>query len=333
MLRRIISPGFVFSALIAGVAAVASATPSGATMKAEAFRRPADVTKTGIPDDPVWRLGRSLYFDTRLSASGSTSCASCHIADHGLSGLSPRAIGDGGKTLAFKTPTLLNVGSLDRLGWTGKFADAKAVSLFAMTSAANMNMSAKVVAERLRKEPSYVEAFRGAFASDLVDSDRIGKALGRYVNSIVSGEAPFDRWAAGDETAIGPAAKRGFAVFAGKGHCAECHSTWTFTDGSYHDIGTTADDPGRGKLFKTSVKLQHAFKTPSLRSVAERAPYMHDGSKASLADVIDLYDRGGIERPSRAEAITPLHLSQQEKSDLVAFLKTLTSAPQFVDRR
>ena len=134
----------------------------------------------------------------------------------------------------------------------------------------------------------------------------------------------------GTRGAIGADAKRGFAIFTGKGRCAECHSSASFTDGSFHDVGASVDDPGRGKLFKTSVKLQHAFKTPSLRDIADRAPYMHDGSRATLDEVIDLYDRGGIERPSRADVIRPLHLSPGEKADLLAFLKTLSGETRFV---
>lgn len=142
----------------------------------------------------------------------------------------------------------------------------------------------------------------------------------------------FDRWIRGDENAIDTSAKRGFEIFNGKGRCADCHSGWAFTDGSFHDIGVAQDDDiGRGRLFPTSVKLRHAFKTPTLRDVARRAPYMHDGSLPTLEAVIDLYNRGGIERPSRSELIGPLGLTKQEKEDLIAFLETLTSSPQTVE--
>ena len=133
---------------------------------------------------------------------------------------------------------------------------------------------------------------------------------------------------AGDDAAISSSAKRGFALFNGKAHCASCHSGWAFTDGSFHDIGTaTGDDIGRGALFPTSVKLRYAFKTPTLRDVARRAPYMHDGSVPDLAGVIALYNKGGIDRPSRSELIRPLGLSEQDQLDLIAFLKTLTEKP------
>ena len=141
----------------------------------------------------------------------------------------------------------------------------------------------------------------------------------------------LDRWIEGDERAISDSAKRGFDLFNSKAHCSACHSGWAFTDASFHDIGTaTGDDIGRGQLFPNSPALRYAFKTPTLRDVARRPPYMHDGSVATLSDVIDLYNRGGIDRPSRAEEIKPLGLTEQEKADLVAFMRTYLNDPQHV---
>jgi cytochrome c peroxidase len=153
-------------------------------------------------------------------------------------------------------------------------------------------------------------------------------ALATFQRSIVSAHAPFDRWISGDRNAIDDSAKRGFELFVGKANCVSCHSGWAFTDASFHDIGSaTDDDIGRARLFPTSRGLRYAFKTPTLRDVAKRPPYMHDGSLVTLEEVIELYDRGGIERPSRDPDIKPLGLSKSEKADLVAFLKTLSAAP------
>jgi cytochrome c peroxidase len=179
--------------------------------------------------------------------------------------------------------------------------------------------------DRLSELPGYRAAFDAAFGNGSVTREKIEQSLATFERTIVSGQAPFDRWIRGDETAISAAAKRGFALFNGKANCAVCHSGWAFTDAAFHDIGVAKDDDlGRGRLFPMSVKLQHAFKTPTLRDVARRAPYMHDGSVASLADVIDLYDRGGIDRPSRDNDIRPLNLQTREKADLIAFLNTLS---------
>jgi cytochrome c peroxidase len=181
---------------------------------------------------------------------------------------------------------------------------------------------------RLSAIPGYVQAFDQAFGNGEITRRKVELALATYQRSIVSPEAPFDRWLKGDDLAINAAAKRGFALFNTKGRCAECHDGWAFTDGSFHDIGTAeGDDIGRGRLFPTSKKLRYAFKTPTLRDVGRRAPYMHDGSVPTLGAVVDLYDRGGIARPSRSEKIRPLGLSAQEKQDLVTFLDTLTTPP------
>jgi cytochrome c peroxidase len=320
--------GVLFLVLLGGGLLIAGrvAGPEDARML---FRRPPQLSTAAEPsDDPVWRLGSRLFFDGQLSQSRQHSCVSCHQPATAWSEPRPRGIDDTGQALALKTPTLLNAGTLERLGWTGRFPDIAAVALFAITSP-TMGLPPGELVGRLEADATYATAFRDAFGSTGVTCAKAVTALARYVASITSAKAPFDAWVEGDADAISPSAVRGFAIFTGKGRCDECHSGWAFTDGSYHDIGTTKTDPGRGKSFPTSVELQHAFKTPSLRSVADRAPYMHDGSFATLEDVIDLYDRGGIQRPSRAPTIGPLHLTAQDKADLKAFLLTLSSGTEF----
>jgi cytochrome c peroxidase len=286
------------------------------------------------PDDNPYSaakadLGKTLFFDPIFSASGTISCASCHKPglawEDGLS----LAVGEGRHSLKLKTPTLLDVAWLDRLGWDGKFHSLEQVTFAPILMKGNMNMSEADVKARLSSIPEYVRKFAAAFDDGEIDRKNIEMAVATYERSIVSTQAPFDRWVAGDDNAIDASAKRGFALFNGKGRCAECHSGWAFTDGSFHDIGVAKDDDiGRGRLFPTSVKLRHAFKTPTLRDVTLRAPYMHDGSVPTLEAVIDLYNKGGVERPSRSEIIKPLGLTAQEKADLLAFLGTLTDKPQ-----
>src|SRR6185437_7132192 len=133
--------------------------------------------------------------------------------------------------------------------------------------------------------------------------------------------APFDRWVDGDEGAISGSAKRGFALFAGKATCFVCHSGWRFTDDRFHDIGTTTTDRGRGPKDEA---LNFAFKTPTLRSVALRPPYMHNASLATLDEVVRHYEKGGIDRPSRSPLLVPIQLSDTERHDLVVFMETLT---------
>ena len=325
--RRLIALAFVAAAATA--VHISAVSQPSADVKS-AFRRPPLKVGESAQNDPVWRVGKRLFSDPGLSGSGRTSCATCHQAALAWSNGIPTAVGDNGEHLPFKAPTLLNVGWLERMGWTGRFADTKAVTIFAMGSPATMNKPFDKVVGQLSRDQSYAAAFKLAFGHDGVTDDDVSNALVRYVNSITSSKTPFDSWLEGDDGAIDASAKAGFAIFNGKGKCADCHSGWTFTDGSYHDIGTAETDVGRGKFFPGSVKLQHAFKTPGLRGVVERAPYMHDGHLATLDDVIDLYDKGGIDRPSRAVSIAPLHLSTSEKADLKAFLKTLSGETEFI---
>jgi cytochrome c peroxidase len=293
-------------------------------------------TGTPYPDDDPYSpakeaLGRTLFFDHLLSGSGTHSCATCHSPTQSFGDHLPRAVGDAGRPMAVRSPTLLDVAFIDRYGWTGKFPALEKVSFAPIMAAGNLNLTEKALIARLSAQAVYVKAFAQVFPDKKIDRENISAALATYVRSIHSTQAPFDRWIMGDETAVSPAAKRGFAIFNGKGNCAQCHSGWSFTDGSFHDIGIgKGKDIGRGAFFPTSVKLRYAFKTPTLRNVAERGPYMHDGSVATLEAVIDLYNQGGVDRPSRSELIHPLGLSANEKADLIAFLKTLSGDTEIV---
>ena len=282
------------------------------------------------PGNPYSRakadLGQMLFFDPILSGSGTRSCASCHNPGLAWGDGLPRAVGE--KQLALRSPTLINVAWIPVLGWDGKFHDLEAVAFAPITGGANMNRKEPELIAALAAIPGYRQAFSAAFPDGAIDRRNIELALATFERTIISGTAPFDRWVDGAEDAIDESAKRGFALFTGKADCAECHSGWNFTDASFHDIGTGQEnDVGRARLFPNVVELHYAFKVPTLRDVARRAPYMHDGSEPSLEAVIDLYDRGGVDRPSRSELIKPLGLTAEEKADLVAFLKTLTGEP------
>jgi cytochrome c peroxidase len=170
-----------------------------------------------------------------------------------------------------------------------------------------------------------VLAFAQVFPGQPVSIDTIAAAIATYERTVVSGEAPFDRWIKGDEQAISAAAQRGFALYNGKANCAVCHAGWRMTDDGFHDIGMPDADRGRAAVAPGIVQLEHAFKTPTLRNVNLRAPYMHDGSVPTLAAVIDHYDSGFVQRPSLDTQMRQLGLTPAEKADLLAFLDTLTS--------
>ena len=179
---------------------------------------------------------------------------------------------------------------------------------------------------KLAAIPGYAELFERAFPGEPISDAAIARALAAFERTLVSGPAPFDRWIGGEQRAISDRAQQGFALFNGRARCSACHAGWNFTDGSFHDIGVADADLGRGKLLPKLTSQQHAFKTPTLRDIARRAPYLHNGSEKDLAAVIDFYDRGGrARRPSLAEEIRPLNLTSEEKASLVEFLRTLTS--------
>ena len=186
----------------------------------------------------------------------------------------------------------------------------------------------EIIEARVRNVPEYVAKFSVVLPGTEINIDSMAKAIAAYERAIEPGIAPFDRWIDGDEDAISQSAKRGFVLFNGKGECFLCHSGWRFTNDSFHDIGTTTTDKGRGRDLKTEELMQYAFKTPTLRSVALRPPYMHNGSAADLYEVMKHYEKGGIDRPSRSPLMKAIALSDQGRLDLIAFMQTLTGMPE-----
>jgi cytochrome c peroxidase len=320
-------------ALLIGAGGTIYGAAEGLHALRQQYRRPAQIPypKDNPYSHAKYELGRTLFFDPILSGSKLRSCSSCHNPGLSWGDGQPRAIGEHQTELSsgLRTPTLLNVAWTPKLGWDGHFSTLEGVAIGPITATDNMNLPEQAMLDRLSAVPGYVKAFDAAFGKGDVTTLKVEQALATFERGIVSDEAPFDHWVKGDEAAIGPAAKRGFVLFNGRANCAACHSGWAFTDASFHDIGVAQnDDIGRGRLFPTSVKLQYAFKMPTLRDVTRREPYMHDGSLSTIEDVVDLYNRGGIDRPSRDDAIHQLNLPRSGKADLIAFLQTLNGTPK-----
>jgi cytochrome c peroxidase len=264
-----------------------------------------------------------LFFDPRLSGANYISCASCHNPALSWGDGLPRGIGHGMTILGRRTPTVLNLAWADLLMWDGRKASLEEQALGPMSTPAEMNQELAKLPEKLTAIDGYRQRFAAVFPGEVITVANAAKAIATYERTIVSGTAPFDRWIGGDETAISDSAKRGFVVFNTKANCSACHSGWNFTDNSFRDIGLADADIGRGKILDLP-SMQHAFKTPTLRDVERRIPYMHDGSVPTLLAVVDQYDRGGVQRPSLSEEVKPLHLTESEKTDLVNFMLTLT---------
>jgi len=186
----------------------------------------------------------------------------------------------------------------------------------------------------LQRIQSYKPLFRKAFGTDEITAERVAKAIASFERTLLSGNSAFDRFQAGDAKAISASAKRGFAVFMSKGNCSQCHPAPNFTDEQFHNAGVGMNKPnpdlGRYKVTQNEAD-KGAFRTPTLREIALTSPYFHDGSATTLAEVVEVYDRGGTKNPHLDPKIKPLRLSNQEQKDLVEFLQTLTGEPLKVE--
>jgi cytochrome c peroxidase len=300
-----------------------------ASMKRE-YRRPPP---RPIENPTLVELGRELFFETLLSASGKTSCASCHDQSLGWGVTDARSRNDSGKLTSRKSQPLIGIGHAGNapVGWDGRSATLEAqVKSSIATGSMSMQQTAtpvkvEVIEDRIRSNPHYAAKFRAALPNSSINLDTIATAIAAFERTLEPKPAPFDRWIEGDEQAVSESAKRGFALFnTTKSMCFTCHAGWRFTDDRFHDIGTTTTDVGRGRAVKDDELMQYAFKTPTLRSVSLRPPYMHNASQATLDDVMRHYERGGIDRPSRSPLMMPITLTDQERQDLIAFMETLT---------
>lgn len=273
-------------------------------------------------------LGRLLFFDPRLSRDGTIACASCHRPSHGFADPARVSRGIGGARGRRNAPAVVNRLFADAQLWDGRAADLEDQVARPLVDPAEMgNPTVDAVVARIRRVRGYGPWFARAFGDPAPSAGRIAQAIASFERTLVAGDSPFDRFQAGDRRAMRPAAVRGLALFRGKAGCARCHTGATFTDEGYNNVGVGTDrpdpDPGRGAV--TGVSIRHAaFKTPSLRNVAATAPYMHDGSLATLADVVGYYDRGANPNAWLSPEIRPLHLTAAERADLVAFLRALT---------
>ena len=309
-------------------------------------------------------LGRRLFMDRRLSHNNTMSCAMCHVPEQGFTSYElGAAIGMEGRSLRRNSPAVYNVAYQRSLFHEGREPHLEDQVWGPLLTKVEMDMpSVGYVVEKVRRLPEYKGLFEAAFGGP-VTGERIGQALASYERTLLSGNSRFDRWYfGGDKAALNTQEQRGFGVFMGKGRCSTCHlvgeKSALFTDHKFHNTGLGWERtmfperssykvqlaPGifvqvMGTLLKSfeppqpdvgryevtiDPKDRWAYKTPMLRNVAVTQPYMHDGSLATLEDVVEFYDKGGIDNENKSPLLVPLHLDFQEKADLVAFMKTLT---------
>ncbi|HXB68616.1 MAG TPA: cytochrome c peroxidase [Candidatus Acidoferrales bacterium] len=272
-------------------------------------------------------LGRYLYFDRRLSVDDSVSCSSCHQPEHGFTDGAPVSTGIKAQKGGRSAPTVINRAYSLAQFWDGRAASLEEQAKGPMANPIEMGNSHAALAQKLSSIAGYRALFAKAFGSEEVTIDKTAKAIACFERTVLSGNAPYDRYKRGDKRAMTPEQVRGMSVFIDKAKCDACHEGANFTLNAYANLGVGADAPepdvGRYAVTK-DPRDWGVFKTPTLREIEHTAPYMHDGSLQTLEDVVAFYDKGGIKNKNLDEKIKPLHLTDQNKKDLVAFLRALS---------
>jgi cytochrome c peroxidase len=284
---------------------------------------PASLDNPTTPEKVA--LGKQLFFDPRLSGNNQMSCATCHLAEKAFGDGRVRGQGHEGRELSRNTPTLLNVAFMPKLFWDGRARSLEEQALGPIQSPEEMNQDLDKLTAELNLVPGYVAQFMQIYKTK-VTRVGIAKSLAAFERTLVTQPSPLDRYLEGDKQALSAAAKRGMELFLGDAGCARCHKGPLLSDGEFYRLGLGLQDEGLAGI--TNKKEDSGkFRTPSLRNVAQTAPYMHDGSMETLVDVVTYYYRGV---PTSLPDGLPLDVqplfgqSFSEISDLVAFLESLT---------
>jgi cytochrome c peroxidase len=316
--------------LLAGMLAAA---PAGKQADGKAnLSVPLGLLPVPFPSDNPYtpdkaELGRILYFDTRLSADNSVSCATCHAPQYGFTDAMPVSIGIRKQRGTRSAPTVINRAYSLAQFWDGRAPTLEEQVKGPMANPIEMGNTHDAVIQNLRSIPGYRAMFAKVFGTEEVDIDHVAKAIATFERTVLSGNSPYDRYKAGDKKAMSQSQVRGMNIFFKKTKCDKCHDGMNFTTNDYHNLGVGMDQPNPdlGRFIVTKdPKDRGAFKTPTLRDCAETAPYMHDGSLKTLKEVVEFYDKGGILNKNLDADIKPLKLTADEKSDLVEFLRALS---------
>jgi cytochrome c peroxidase len=311
----------------------------------------------GLSVNPLTRakieLGRQLYFDTRLSADATVSCASCHDPSMGYSAHTKTGVGIRGQLGGRNSPVSYNRILSGPQFWDGRADSLEAQAVGPIANPIEMGFTHEGVVARLADIPVYAKQFEKIFGELTID--RVGQAIAAFERALVTGPSPFDYHeellpftkldpddiAEDDELAakfaaakaaveahpMTESARRGRELFFGKANCTACHVGANLADEKYHNLGVgmAAAEPDLGRFTVTKLEADRgAFKTPTIRNVALTRPYMHDGSQATLEEVVEWYDNGGHANPHLSDKIKPLALTAQDKADLVEFMKACT---------
>jgi len=324
------APAAMFLALLCATLPQCSATATRGTARPE-IPLGLDAYMPIPEDNQLTRekvaLGRRLFSDTILSRDGHLACISCHQPERAFTDGRPVAVGVFGRKGTRNVPTLINRAYGATFFWDGRTSSLEVQVLQPIQHPKEMDITVGEVVVRLERDQAYSDLFQAAFGREVNDGD-LAKALASYVRTIVSGNAPVDRYGNGDRNALTERQRQGLRLFRGKGSCIVCHVGPLFTDERFHNTGVAWRD-GRlldqGRFAVTNEDEDRgAFKTPTLREVARTAPYMHDGSITTLEEVLEFYDRGGNNNPYLDPTLRPLNLNGAEKRALLAFLHVLS---------
>jgi cytochrome c peroxidase len=283
-----------------------------------------------VPEDnPITpakiRLGERLFFDATLSADGQVSCASCHDPARAFTSGTRVAAGVYGRTGPRNAPTILNRAYGRSFFWDGRAATLEEQALGPIQNPSEMGLPLSAFTARLRRSASYAREFAEVFGEPPSVASA-ARAIATYVRAQRVADAPYDRYRAGDSSALSAHAARGLALFRGRANCSSCHIGPNFTDEQFHNTGVAWGSADLGRYRVTGhTEDRGRFKTPTLRQLRLTTPYMHDGSLDSLDAVVDFYDAGGKHNPWLDSELVPLRLIPEEKRDLIAFLLSLSS--------
>lgn len=321
---------------VAGAALLAATASVLQAQDAAAPKVPAGLPAVAWPKDnqptaAKIELGKQLYFDPRLSKDDTVSCASCHHPDKGFSNGERFATGVGGAKGGRSAPSVINAAYYAQQFWDGRAATLEDQALGPIQNPIEMAMTLEAVVAKLNKIDGYKQQFQKVFGTD-VNSAGIAKAIAAYERTVLSGNAPYDKFQAGDKKALSEQAQLGMKLFFGKARCSACHTGASFSDNGYHNLGIGMDakepDVGRSAISKLDGD-KGAFKTPTLREIAKTGPYMHDGSLKTLEEVVEHYDKGGIANEWLDEELVPLKLTAEEKAAVVTFMKEGLSSADY----
>jgi len=292
------------------------------------------------PDNPptaeTIALGRRLYYDPILSIDNTVSCATCHGPQAGFADPKPVSEGVGKKTGTRNSPPVMNAAYFTVQFWDGRAHSLEKQAEGPVQNPVEMANTLATVVERLNADPTYKDAFAKAWGPGPITYEMVEKSIASFERTVLVANSPFDRWKYGhDEKAVSASVKRGFIVFTSKakGNCAACHTVGEkyalFTDNKFHNVGIGTDMGQFTDVGLYSVTHNEGdkgkFKTPSLRNIAQTAPYMSDGSLKDLKEVIDFYIGAGNSNPNLDKEIHVLDfLTGEERADLQAFLNSLT---------